>query len=441
MGTIPVGSGLAAQLVVKDEATYGVAPALTSGINSYEFKNETLELKKTAVEGEGLAAGHLYRRTKRRVVTNYDANGDIVMELPTRNLGWWLRYMIGDFSEAGPTQIATSGIYRKVFQPVSSQFSHSFTAQKGAPAVDATVEPFTYVGCKLSGWQLEVATGAIANLTLHVDGRNELGGPNNSNGDPLNATTPPLATWQAVTSGLGMSVFHFREATIFTGGTPTMGAGTKTVSAPGVPASTTPLVNTTGFNAWVTISNGTGTISSVVVNGVQVGTTAGSYYLPSNGTITLTYSAGTVTWTWVQAIVSLVGETAAGNVKSASISKAFSYDVGRIFVGTSGFKSEQIEQGYRAMTGSINVEWLSSESYYAAYAADTTTSLQLTFTGPTVGGQTYLLDVIVPSIKLEGESVKVPGPAVLTQTVNWSGYDDEATVPVQVAYQSEDITF
>jgi hypothetical protein len=433
---IPVGSGLAAQLVVKDEATYGVAAALTSGINAYEFKSDTLELKKTTVQGEGLAAGRVYPRTKRRVLTNYDVTGDIVMELPTRNLGWWARYMTGDFSNPSPTQIATSGIYKTIFQPVSTQFGHSFTLQKGAPAVDATVEPFTEVGCKLSGWQISVATGAIATLTLHVDGRNELAGA--GNGDPLNGSVPPLATWVPVTQGLGMSVFHFRQATVYTGGTPTMAAGNRTLTPPSVPASGTAQLNNLGTNAWVTVSGGT--VTAVTVNGVQVLSGDGSCYVPVNGTITLTYSVAP-TWTWSSAVCSLVGETAAGNIKDISLGQSFTFDTNRIFVGTQGFKAEQIESGYRGLTGNFTVEWLSSESYYNAYAADTTTSIELSFVGATVGGQTYLCDIIIPNIKLDGESVKVPGPAVLTQQIPLLGLDDEATVPFQMIYQSEDITF
>src|SRR5690242_18558494 len=187
MGTIPVGSGLAAQLVVKDEATYGVVPALTSGIDSFEFDSDTLELKETRVDGSGLAAGRVYKRARRSVLTNFDANGDVVMKLPTRNLGFWLRYMVGDFA-ATPTEILTSGIYQTVFQPVSSFKGHSFALQKGAPATDETVEPFTYCGCKLSGWELSVATGGIGMLTQHIDARNELAG--GGNGDPLNGSVP-----------------------------------------------------------------------------------------------------------------------------------------------------------------------------------------------------------------------------------------------------------
>ena len=438
---IPVGSGLDAQIVVKDEATYGIAPALTSGIDSYEFKSETMELKKTTVEGEGLAPGRVYRRTKRRVLTNYDVTGDINMELPTRNLGFWLRYMLGDFADT-PQQMGTTGVYQTVFQPVSTLFGHSFCLQKGVPTADnATVEPFSYVGNKLTGWEIGASVGAIATLTLHVDGRNELAGA--GNGDPLNGSVPGLATWNGPTNLLGMSVFHFREATLFTGGTPTL-AGGITLSPPGVPASGTPVANSTGQNVWVTTTGGTVTAVTVTGPGAPAPLVAnGSILLPPNCSITLTYSSPP-TWTWKQAIVSLAGETAAGNVKDITVSQSLSLDAARIFVGTNGFKAQQIENGYRALSGSFTVEWLSSQAYYNAFSADTTNSLELTFTGPiggTSGANTYLLDIIIPNIKFEGESPKVPGPAVISQAMNFTGYDDETTVPIQITYQSEDSAF
>ena len=52
-----VGSGIATQVVTKDESTFGVAPTLASGARSYEIKSETLELRKTTVQGQGLHAG------------------------------------------------------------------------------------------------------------------------------------------------------------------------------------------------------------------------------------------------------------------------------------------------------------------------------------------------------------------------------------------------
>lgn len=360
MSGINVGSGLSSQIVATAEATYGVAPSL-AGARSYEFGNESLELKKTTVQGEGLAAGKLYPRTKRRVLTMYDVNGSVSMDLPTRQMAFWAQFMVGSFGQslATPTQISTSGIYKSVHVP-GTLAGHSFCLQKGVPAVDATVEPFTYVGCKLASWSLAVSSGAIATLTLNIDGRNELAGA--GNGDPLNGSVPTLATFATPTTGLGESVFHFREATLYTGGTPTLASG----------------------------------------------------------------------------ITSLVGETAAGNVKDCTIQHAVGLENQRIFLGSTGYKAEQLENAMRAITGSFTVEWLSSEAMYNAFAADTTTSLQLTFVGSTVSTSNYLFDIIVPNIKLDGESPKVGGPGVVTQAVQFTGADDEATTPIQITYQSED---
>lgn len=362
--TIAVGSGLSAQLVAADEDTYGVAQDLSSAVG-FEFNSETIELKKTAVQGEGLAAGHLYPRTKRRVVTNYDVNGAIDMDLPTRNLNYWLGHMLGSFgqSNATPTELTTTGVYKSIHQP-GTVFGHSFTLQKGVPAVDATVLPFTYVGCKVASWEISVSTGGIAAFTLNIDGRNELGG-SDVHGDPLNVSAPDLATWALPTDGLGASVFHFREAVLKTGGTPAINTG----------------------------------------------------------------------------VVSLTSAVTAGNIQTVDIQQALAFDTNRVFIGGAGFKSEQIENAMRAITGSFTIEWLSDEAMYDAFAEDTTTSLQLTFTGPqagTSGTNHELLDIIIPNIKLEGESPKVGGPDVITQTANFTGSDDETTVPIQITYQSED---
>jgi hypothetical protein len=363
-----VGSGLAAQILAVAEGTYGVAPSLAAA-RSYEFKSETLELKKNTVQGEGLAAGHLYDRTKRRVLTTFDVNGSITMDLPTRQLAYWLQFMVGSFGQslATPAQISSSGIYQSVHQGIGGiqttggLLGHSMCIQKGVPDVSGVVDPFTYVGVKVSDWELKCATSAIAELTLTLDARNELGGAGNT--DPLNVSVPALQSWAGPpTSGLGEGLFHFREATVYTGGTPTNTAG----------------------------------------------------------------------------IISLAGTTAAGNVKDVDIKHTVKFDNARYFLGSSGFKAEQIENGFRSLTGSFTIEWLNSEAMYNAYAADTTTSLELNFVGPTVGGQTYLLQVIIPNIKLDGESPKVSGPAVVTQSVSFTGLDDEATVPIQIIYQSED---
>ena len=362
-----IGTGISSQLVYAPEATgdFGVAPDLASN-EPLEFKSETFALQKTTVQGQGLHAGGLFDRAARRVLTNYAVTGGITIDLPTRFIGNLIQHMVGSFGQtlATPTEISTTGVYKSVHLP-GTLFGNSLCFQKGVPDVDTgAVEPFTYVGCKISDWEISVATGALAQLTLTVDGRNELAG--SGNGDPLNASVPDLATFDSLPgSGADLSSFHFREATLYTGGTPSISGG----------------------------------------------------------------------------LVSVSGGSAAGNISTVAVKETKALDTGRYFIGSSGFKAEQLENGFRQVTGSFTIEWLNSEAMYDAFAADTTQTLRLTFVGPiigTSGSNTALFEILLPNVKLDGESPQVSGPQVVTQNVSFTALDDEATAPYQIIFQSED---
>lgn len=361
-----IGAGLAGQLVAENETTYGVAPDFTAtgAPRTYEFNSETLKMTKTAVQGAGLhgAPGTLplYARTGRRVVAAYSAAGNIIMDLPGNGLGFWLSHMLGSYGQplASPADTGgSSGVFRQVHQPGSLQ-GYSFAVQKGVPSVSGVVEPFTYVGAKVHDWTIDVETGKIATLELAIDSRNELAGA--GNGDPVNGTVPALAV-PSYTAG--MDLFHFREATLLTGGSASATGG----------------------------------------------------------------------------VVSLTGAQVAGNVTKAQVKQTATLDTNRIFLGSSGFKAEQLENGYRAITGSFDIEFLDSMAMYEAFSADTTTALELSFTGPVLsGGQASLLDILIPNIKLNGDTPAIGGPGVVSTSVAWTGLDDESTTPIQIIYQSSD---
>jgi hypothetical protein len=74
-----------------------------------------------------------------------------------------------------------------------------------------------------------------------------------------------------------------------------------TVSSPAVPLTTVAVTNGTGTVVAVTIS--AGTLTFVYVNGVQAGTTAGTYLVPVGGTISITYSVAP-TWAWALPVTS-----------------------------------------------------------------------------------------------------------------------------------------
>lgn len=373
----PIASGIASQLAVVGEASWGSGVPGSPVWRPLEFKSETLELKKTTVQGQGLHAGGLFDRSNRRVLTNYDVNGGLTMDLPNRGLALLLQHMTGSPNTlvagaaalATPTQIATSGAYKSYHTPGNTG-GMGLCFQKGVPTVDnGTVEPFTYVGCKINDWEISVQTGAIAQLALSVDARSEIAG--GSSIDPNITWGAAYSTpWAWTDSGVEtvadpLNVFHFRQASLLSGTTPTLASG----------------------------------------------------------------------------IVSLTSPASLGNVTTASVKETHSLDTTRYFLSSSGFKGEQIENNFRQVTGQFDIEWLSNETMYSAFAQDTVLSLQLQFVGNiagTTGVNHDTLTITLPNIKLDGESPKVGGPGIVSQSCSFTALDDEATAPYQILYISSD---
>lgn len=355
-----VGSGLATQFYGPvNEVTYGVSPSLTTG-HFYAIKGgESLASKKIPVQGEGLFSGAAHPQASRRVVAGWDAGGSVPLELPTRNLQQWLFPMFGSYGQTASalTQDLSTGAYKAVHAPGFLQ-GHSFTVQKGVPAVDGTVTPFTYVGCKITDWELTIEKHAIAQLMVNIMARNELAGAANS--DPLNGSVPGLVAYSAPIG----SVFHWAQMSIFTGGT----------------ASTT------------------------------------------------------------SGVTSVSGASLAGNIRKFSIKYTIPLDGDRYFANNAGFRGEPVDNGLRSIVVTYEVEWLSSEAAYNAYAADTPTAIQLQLQGPVIGTGTdhSMFSLLIPEMFLEGDPPKIPGPQVVTQTIPLTGLDDAVNNPIQATYWTLD---
>jgi hypothetical protein len=71
-----------------------------------------------------------------------------------------------------------------------------------------------------------------------------------------------------------------------------------TPSQPSVPATGVAQQNVNSYPVQVVISANGATITNVSVNGVTVGTAAGTYVVPAYGSISIAYSVATPTWVW-----------------------------------------------------------------------------------------------------------------------------------------------
>lgn len=170
-----------------------------------------------------------------------------------------------------------------------------------------------------------------------------------------------------------------------------------TTAAPGVPVSNTPLTSTLNWDVLVTITGGT--MTNVVINGVSVGSGAGTYVLPALGTITLTYTVAP-TWTWTAIprehnvlkspipgtddVLTYFRGTTLGNPAACLNAKQTNYDPVRDNSGALTLKVD-------ALGNAFGLEW--GRMITAGMRTDTTPTTGAAFdqgAGSVFGGQGYL---------------------------------------------------
>lgn len=367
-----VNSGIGGQLLYVPETTYGQAGNISSAV-PLEFNSETLALAKTIVQGAGIHSGGLHNRGARRVLTNYSVGGGVTMDLPTEYLNSLLWLMFGSKGSAAAQLTANS----------DSSGAYSATHFPGS---------------------LKGTSGTFQKGVPSVDGTSA--NPFTYTGVKVTDWTVSVATGAIATLALTLDGRNELAGTV--GSAPETGPDGTTPGAylnPTVPA--------------------LGSFVESATNNVFHFREAALY---TGGTLTQDASTG---------ITTVTGQTVAGNVKSAQVKYAFHQDTTRYFLGSNGFKDEPIENNYRDITGQFVVEWLDAEAMYDAFATDTPTTLELSFVGPVIGGSDAAqFSILIPQVFLEGESPKISGPAVVTQTVPFTGLDDQVHNPIQAFYQT-----
>lgn len=470
-------SGLGGQWAAVEEATYGVVPSLASAL-FYAADSDGLKLKKTPKQGAGIFAGSLAPRASRRVITEYSANGPLPMDLPQRQMNAWLYRMFGSYGQAAATLTEDSSTMAyKSTHSLGAIDGHSFALQKGAPTVDnGTVVPISYSGCKVQEWEISCALGEIAKLTLTVEARNEIA---NTWKDPLNSSVPALQAFVPPPGG----VFTWVGGSVLYGGTPSTTPLVAAPSAPGVAFATTggtvlagtyqvvaTYVNAQGETIASTASpvTPTGSTATITITSPAAAAYATGWYAyvsQAGGTAlaaTRQQAAGSPTAIGTNlvltapptstglvaqlantagAITTLTSPTTAGNIKGPiSVKCTRPLDLERYAIDVAPFRNEPIQNALTQPSGSFGVEWLSAQTYYAAYQADTATSIVLNFLGPAIGSGSDFstLSILCSNIRLDGDSPSVSGPAVLEQVVPWSVFDDAVDNIIQATYWTLD---
>lgn len=171
---------------------------------------------------------------------------------------------------------------------------------------------------------------------------------------------------------------------------------------------------------------------------------ASASYPAGNDRFDFTEGALTVggTASTTSGLTTVSGGVAVAAVTAVSIMGTVPVNDQGFFMGSATMGREQIQNAYATIAGSITVEFANT-ALYDLYRADTQGAIVLTFTGGIIAAsQHYILQVLIPAAYFEdGASPQVGGPDILTQTIPFTGLqDDLSNPPVQFLYHSTDTT-
>jgi len=148
-------AGLNAQVGFAAETTYGTAVTVD---RFYPFTDEGVGDEIEPLESEGIIAGARVIRSEQWDQGAHSVGGDVGMELWQQNTALLFEHMLGTI-----TSSFTAGVGTHTVTP-GDLTGKSLTVQKGVPASDGTVIPFTYAGAKIASWEVALSVGEIATL-------------------------------------------------------------------------------------------------------------------------------------------------------------------------------------------------------------------------------------------------------------------------------------
>lgn len=162
-------SGIGAQLGLAKETTYGTGVTVTRFL---PFTREQLQVDYEWVRTAGLRAGRLVQMDELHVQTTKSVSGSIECDFLTKGMGLLLDQLHG--ATVTPTQIGSTAAYQQI-HPIGTVEPDlkSLTIQVGRPRTDGTVQPFTYLGCKVTQAEFECERGGVLRSSWQIDGRDE----------------------------------------------------------------------------------------------------------------------------------------------------------------------------------------------------------------------------------------------------------------------------
>lgn len=158
------GSGLDAVLGVAAESAWGT---YQEPDRHMLFNSEDINLTVPRVTSPGIGTGERVDRTDQWTTGRRGVTGTVTADTANVGFGLFFEHALG-----GAGKIADGAGWKHTFT-VDDLRGKGLTFQAGRPSTDGTVQPFSYVGCKIAQWRFTQAIEGFLSLALTLDGRDE----------------------------------------------------------------------------------------------------------------------------------------------------------------------------------------------------------------------------------------------------------------------------
>lgn len=321
---------------LKKESTYGTAVVVD---HFPEFLEQSLQQKPEFLQGEGLRVGKVLPRFARRALGKVVCEGDIELEVATKNFSIFLEAALG----ACTATLRSGSIYQHVATPLATDPMPAYTVQVGVPPVGGgTTIAQTFVGAVCDEWEISAKAGEIAMWKSSWVAKEMLTAT--AYAAPSYVASPRLLTFQHAALSIGV-----------------------------------------------------------------------------NGTHALTVPTATA--------LGATAATANASVTEFSVKGKNNVDDGGYVVGSAGKRGRRPTYGMRELGGSFTAEFVDT-ALRDLYIAQSHLHGVLTLTSDQdniAGGGTYAaLQIVIPSLVLEGDIPTSNKGDLITQKIDWTGLDGES---------------
>jgi len=372
-------SGLAAQLGLKDESSYGVHPGAVDVF--LPLVEESMGQEINMLESAGILAGRRTRDTDQWGLGAITVGGDIGVELTNKGLRTAFKHMFGAESGSGPYTYTPGDLT-----------GLSFAAQVGKPGTGSNVVPaMTYLGCKVASWEIGISEGEIATLGLTIIAQKEVGYRTVADG----VTTDTETGITSATAAFGPDDVG------------------KPISGTGIPANAT----------IASVQSAT----AATLSAAATATGTGGTFTLGIALASASYASDILPLHYDQAVITVAGSPV--KLKSVTLSG----DNGiteRRFLGQRT-TDEPLENALRTYGGTLECEF-TDRTQYQRFVNGATAALAVTLS--TAAGVAVV--TITENIRYDGASPHVSGPDIVGQSLPFSAVastNDASTITAVLA--------